>query len=52
VQGDVEAEAQQKLRDAYRDFIKETEPSRKNAAGLDLIRAIFGTASIADDSIL
>jgi hypothetical protein len=46
-----EAEAKQKLRDAYRGFIEEAEPTRKNAAGRDLIRAIFGNDSIAEDSI-
>ena len=46
-----EVEAKQKLRDSYRSFIEEAEPDRKNAAGRDLIRAIFGNDSIAEDSI-
>ena len=48
----VRAEAKLQLNSAHRTFIDETEPSRKNEAGRDLIRAIFGKDSIADDSIL
>lgn len=47
-----EAEAKQQLKTAYRKFIDETEPNRKNEAGRDLIRAIFGKESIAEDSVL
>ena len=47
-----EAEAKQQLKAAYRSFIEEVEPARKNEAGRDLIRAIFGKDSIAEDSIL
>src|SRR5258708_6944229 len=47
-----EAEAKRQLKSAYRAFIAEVEPERKNAAGRDLIRAIFGKDSIAEDSIL
>ena len=47
-----EAEAKQQLKSAYRTFIAETEPERKNEAGRDLIFAIFGKDSIAEDSIL
>jgi predicted nucleic acid-binding protein len=36
---------------AYRTFVEEAEPQRKNEAGRDLIRAIFGKAAIAEDSI-
>ena len=46
-----EAEAKQQLKSAYRTFIDEAEPERKNEAGRDLIRAIFGKDSIAEDSI-
>lgn len=46
-----EAEARQRLRDAYRGFIEEADPDRKTAAGQDLLRAIFGKDSIAEDSI-
>jgi hypothetical protein len=47
-----EAEARQQLKDAYNRLLEETEPERKNQAGRDLIRAIFGKDSIAEDSIL
>jgi hypothetical protein len=47
-----ETEAKQQLAAAYRNFVKESEPESKNAAGRDLIRAIFGKDSIAEDSIL
>ena len=46
-----EAEAKQQLKSAYSTFIDEAEPERKNEAGRDLIRAIFGKNSIAEDSI-
>ena len=46
-----EAEAREQLKASYRRFIDEKEPSLKNEAGLDLIRSIFGTESIADDSV-
>ena len=47
-----EAEAKQQLKSAYRTFIDEAEPERKNEAGRHLIRAIFGKDSITEDSIL
>lgn len=47
-----EAEAKQQLKTAYRNFIEASEPERKNEAGRDLIRAIFGKDSMAEDSIL
>ncbi len=47
-----EAEAKQELKVAYCNFVEEAEPKRKNAAGRNLIRAIFGKNSIAEDSIL
>ena len=46
-----EAEAKQQLKAAYRDFVNEADPERKNEAGRDLIKAIFGKASIAEDSV-
>lgn len=36
---------------AYKRFMDESEPTTKNEAGLDLIRAIFGKDSIAEDSV-
>ena len=46
-----DAEAKQQLKAAYRTFVQEMEPERKNEAGRDLIRAIFGKDSLAGDSI-
>ena len=42
-----EAEAKESLRAAYHRLLEEQEPTRKNEAGRDLIRAIFGKDSIA-----
>jgi len=42
-----EAEARQQLKATYRDFVNEADPARKNEAGRDLIKAIFGKDSIA-----
>ncbi len=47
-----EADARERLSTSYRRFIEEREPSLKNDDGRDLIRSIFGTDSIAEDSIL
>lgn len=47
-----EAEAKQQLKSAYRTFLDEAEPERKNEAGRDLIRAIFGKDSIAEETWL
>jgi hypothetical protein len=44
-------EAKQRLKAAYKRFIKEQEPARKNEAGKDLIRAIFGKDALAEDSL-
>ena len=46
-----EAESKQQLKVAYHNFVEESEPERKNEAGRDLIRAIFGKDSVAEDSI-
>ena len=46
-----EAEAKQHLKTAYRNFLREAEPQRKNEASRELIRAIFGKDSIAEDSV-
>src|SRR5437879_3883296 len=37
-----EQDAKESLNIAYRDFLKEQEPSKKDEAGKKLIRAIFG----------
>ncbi|MBL8231657.1 MAG: hypothetical protein JNL98_24380 [Bryobacterales bacterium] len=46
-----EAEAKEQLKTSYDRFLAENDPARKNDAGKDLIRAIFGKNSIAEDSI-
>ena len=48
---DAEAEARDRLKATYRRFLSEADPGRKGEAGKDLIRAIFGKDSIAEDSI-
>lgn len=47
-----ELDAKKNLKAVYRKFINEREPGRKEEAGKDLIRAIFGTEAIAEDTIL
>jgi len=49
---DAEAAARQNLNTAYRRFMAEADPARKDEAGKDLIRAIFGKDAIAEDPIL
>jgi len=46
-----EAEAKVQLKASYRRFLAEKEPALKNEAGLELIRSIFGTDSIAEDPV-
>jgi len=45
-------DAKANLKAAYKRFMDEQEPTRKNAAGEDLIRAVFGKDAIAGDSLL
>ena len=47
-----ELDAKDTLNAAYRRFMDEREPDRKNEAGKDLIRAIFGKDAIAGDKVL
>jgi len=47
-----EAEARDQLQVSYHRFLEEKDPARKDEVGRDLIRAIFGKAAIAGDSIL
>ena len=47
-----ESDAKQNLQAAYQRFMMEQEPARKDEAGKDLIRAIFGKDSIAEDPVL
>ena len=46
-----EAEAKEQLKTSYTRFLAENDPTRKNEAGKDLIRAIFGKDSLAEDSV-
>lgn len=43
-----QAQALRNLRSAYRGYLAENEPARKNETGKTLIRAIFGEESIAE----
>ena len=45
-------DAKANLKATYKRFMEEQEPTRKNAAGKDLIRAVFGKDAIAEDSLL
>jgi hypothetical protein len=47
-----EEDAKRDLRAAYRRFLSEQEPSKKEEAGRDLIRAVFGKDSVAEDPLL
>ena len=49
---EAEAESRANLGATYRRFMAEADPERKNEAGKDLIRAIFGKDAIAEDSLL
>ena len=49
---EAEAAARANLNATYRRFMAEADPGRKNEAGKDLIRAIFGKDSIAEDPLL
>jgi len=40
------------LETAYLRFLEESEPSKKEEAGRELIRAIFGEAAIAREAVL
>jgi hypothetical protein len=46
-----EAEAKEQLKATFNRFLGESDPARKNEAGKDLIRAIFGKDAIAEDSV-
>lgn len=35
----------------YREFMEECEPTKRNTAGKQLIRAIFGTDAIGEDPL-
>ena len=47
-----EQDANRELKAAYQRFVTEQDPSRKDEAGKDLIRAVFGKDAIAGDTFL
>ena len=47
-----ERDARENLKTSYLRFVKEKDPSKKDEAGKDLIRAIFGERAIAEDTVL
>jgi hypothetical protein len=47
-----ELEAKEQLKNSFSRFLAENDPARKNEAGKDLIRAVFGKDAIAEDTIL
>jgi len=47
-----EQEAEENLKAAYQRFMEEQDPARKDEAGRNLIRVIFGKDAIAKDTIL
>jgi hypothetical protein len=49
---EAEAAARANLNATYRRFLAEADPERKNEAGKDLIRAVFGKDAIAEDPLL
>jgi DNA-directed RNA polymerase subunit F len=49
---EAEATARANLTTAYRRFMSESDAQRKSEAGEELIRSIFGTDAIAEDTIL
>jgi len=49
---EAELEAKKRLQVAYHRFMKEQEPGRKEEAGRDLVRTIFGKDAIAEDTLL
>jgi hypothetical protein len=48
---EAEAAARKAMDIAYERFVAEPDSDRKNDAGKDLIRAIFGRDAIAEDSV-
>jgi len=49
---EAETAARENLNASYRRFMTETDLHKKNEAGKDLIRAIFGADAIAEDPVL
>jgi hypothetical protein len=48
---EAEAAARAKLAATYGEFMAATDPKKKNQAGQDLIRAIFGKDAFAEDPL-
>jgi hypothetical protein len=46
-----ELDAKENLKTTYKLFMNEQEPARKNQAGKDLVRAIFGKDAIATEDL-
>ena len=46
-----ERDAKRNLKATYERFMAEQEPGRKEDAGKDLIRAVFGDDAIAEDTV-
>jgi hypothetical protein len=49
---EAEAAARENLKAAYQNFMSEADAGRKNEAGRELIRSIFGKDAIAEDPVL
>jgi hypothetical protein len=47
-----EVEAKENLKAAYQRFMDERDAARRDEAGKDLMRAVFGKDAIADDTVL
>ena len=47
-----ELAAKENLKSTCKRFMDQQEPALKNAAGKDLVRAIFGKGAIAEDTVL
>jgi hypothetical protein len=48
---EAEAAAQARLSAAYEGFLSERDSAKKNEAGKELIKAIFGSDAVAEDPI-
>ena len=46
-----EQDKKEKLKESFERFLNERSPNKKDAAGRDLIRAVFGDNAIAEDSV-
>ena len=48
---ETEAAARARLAAAYKEFMSEADPLKKNEAGKELIQAIFGRDAVAEDPL-